>query len=417
MSYKEQKQVGILESIERGKITQKEGAAILGMSVRQIIRRLKRYVVEGVGGLVHKSRGRPSNRALSLEIRQRIVDLLLTKYKGFGPTFAAEKLAENEGIVVNHETVRRIMLGEGLTKKRIRKNNPFVWREPKHHFGELIQVDGSHHRWFGEHNEEATLLAFIDDATNKIELLFSPEETTEGLANLTALYIKKHGRPRALYSDKYSAYRNNNEKDKSKRKPTQFGRMLGELAIEIFHANTPQAKGRVERLFKTLQDRLAKELKLLGIESIEKANKYLQKVYIDKHNKKFEKQPKSEVDLHQPIEGYDLNSIFCIKRNRILNSDNTIQYGTKWFQLSKQQPIPLYKKSVIQVCESIDKTIILRCKGHRLDYRQIEKRPEKAPVASVEHKVNNRPQKPPANHPWRDGVYARKSDISKKLKT
>jgi len=416
MSRKELGQVNILESIERGEITQKEGAEILGMSVRQIIRRLQRYITQGISGLAHRSRGKPSNRAFPIEIRQRIVELLLTKYKGFGPTLAAEKLVENEGIKVNHETVRRIMLDEGIMQKRARKINPFVWREPKHHFGELVQIDGSPHRWFGEDREEATLMAMIDDATNKVVLIFSKQETTEASADITELYIKKYGRPRKLYSDKGKTFKVNQGSNLENRK-TEYQRMLGELDIEITHAHTPQAKGRVERSFKTHQDRLTKELALRGIKTIKEANKFLQEIYIDMHNKKFGKQPKGQLDLHQSIEGYDLKSIFCIKRNRILNSDNTVQYKGRWFLLSKKQPVPLYKKSVIQVCENFDKTIILRCNEQRLNYREIEKRPASEPVAPVERKVSNYLRKPTAASQGWNNLFAKKRDISKKLKT
>jgi hypothetical protein len=340
--------------------------------------------------------------------------LLSTKYKDCGPTFISEKLAENEGIFLNHETVRRIMIAEGLLEKRNRKLNKHVWRERKHHYGELIQIDASHHRWFGEDHPESVLISFIDDATGRTELRFDDAETTEALAKMTEMYIKKHGRPRGVYSDRHSIYRNNNEKDKSKKTPTQLGRMFIELGIEAKQARSPQAKGRVERCFKTHQDRLYRELRLLGIKTVEEANKFLEKVYIEKHNKRFEKQPKSTLNLHQSIEGYDLKSIFCLKKNRILNGDNTVQYKGRWFLLSKKQPIPLYKKSTITVCENFDKTIVLMHKGQRLDYREIEKRPDKAPV---ERKVSNNPKRPPRNHPWFNGLYAKKSDISKKLKT
>lgn len=416
LSHKEQNQVSILESIQRGEITQKEGAAILAMSVRQVIRRLQRYVKEGLAGLAHKSRGRPSNRAIPPEIRQQVAKLLSTKYKDFGPTFAAEKLAENEGIVLNHETVRRIMIAEGLLEKRSRKLNKHVWREPKHHFGELVQIDGSPHRWFGEDQEKSTLMAMVDDASNRSYLMFAQEETTQASAEITELYIKKYGRPRKLYSDKGKTFKVNNGSDLKKRK-TQYQRMLGELDIEIAHAHTPQAKGRIERSFKKHQDRLVKELALRGIKTIEKANKFLREVYIDAHNKKFEKQAKGKLDLHQSIEGYDLKSIFCLKKDCTLNSDNTVQYKGRWFLLSKKQPIPLYKKSVVTVCENFDKTIVLMHKGQRLEYREIEKRPAKEPAASTERKVSNVIRKPSKNHPWFNGIHAKKSDISKKLKT
>lgn len=398
MNKKEADQIIIFDSIIKGQISQKEAAIILKLGPRQVRRKLKRYLMQGAEGLVHRSRGKPSNRRLSEEIRVKIVELLTTIYPNLGPTLAAEKLAENHQIYIDHETLRRLMIEESLWQMHQRKFISHVWRERKLCLGELVQVDGSYHQWFN--NQYTTLIAFIDDATGMVELLFADHETTESLVNISKSYLNKYGRPRALYADCGRVYKINNAKDVRDR-DTQFGRMLKELDIEIIHAYSPQAKGRVERLFKTLQDRLVKELKLRKIETIEDANGFLKEVYIDIFNQKFSKPARSTVNLHRSIEGYDLNAIFCIKEVRILNNDRTISYKNRLFFLRKDQPVQLYKKCKITVCVHLDGTISLRFSGKKLDYKEIvdkphreKKRPEKI--------IRNNLFRPPQNHPWRN---------------
>lgn len=410
MSKKELDQIVILDSIIKGQISQKEGALILKLSPRQVRRKLIRYIEEGPPGLAHKGRGKYSNRRLSEEKRTMIIELLATLYPKLGPTLATEKLSENHQIFVDHETLRRLMIEEGRWQIRQRKFITHVWREPKLCFGELVQVDGSYHKWFG--NKYSTLVAFIDDATGAVELLFADYETTESLAEITMSYLDKHGRPRALYADRGRVYKVNNSKD-GKPRATQFMRMLKELDIELINAYCAQAKGRVERLFKTLQDRLVKELELQKIETIDEANKFLQEVYIDLFNKKFRKQPRADVNLHRSLEGYDLNSIFCIKENRILNNDRTISYKNRWFLIQKKQPVQLHKKSQIVVCQHLDGTISLRAQGKKLDYKEIVKMPHVEKHHQIKP-IENKLYRPPHNHPWKNpGIWDTSNELKK----
>jgi len=414
MSKKEVSQIAIFDAVANRKMTQKEASRLTNLSIRQVNRKALRYKKYGYAGLIHKSRGKKGNRAIDQDIKQKILELLRGKYSGYGPTLAAEKLFEYENIKIDHETLRKLMIKNHLWEKKKRKRKTFVWRERKHHAGEMVLADGSKHIWFG--NEYSTLVAFIDDATSMIELYFDKEETIESISTVTKLYLEKYGRPRSIYTDRGKVFKVNNVKDGIKHF-TQYQKMLSELDITLIHAYSPQAKGRVERLFRTLQDWLPKELKLRGVKTTRAANKFLQDIFIEYANKKLAVEPKSDVNLHQSIEDYDLNSIFCLKYQRRLNNDNTIVYKNRFFLLAKQQSIILHNNEKVTVNVSFDKTIVLTARGHRLNYKEIEKRPkqEKKPERVRKLYIH----KPSANHPWRSyssQSFGTESDISKKFK-
>ncbi len=414
MSKKEGSQIAIFDAVVNKKMTQKEAARLTNLSIRQVSRKASKYKKHGYAGLIHKSRGKKGNRAIDEEIKQKILELLRDKYPGYGPTLAAEKLDEYEKIKIDHETLRKLMIANGLWEKKKRKRKTFVWRERKHHKGEMVLADGSKHIWFGD--DYSTLIAFIDDATSTIELYFDKEETIKSISALTQSYLEKHGKPRSIYADRGKVFKVNNAKD-AKNHFTQYQNMLSELDITLIHAYSPQAKGRVERLFRTLQDWLPKELKLREITTLKAANKFLQDTFIEYANKKLTVKPKSDVNLHQSIEDYDLNSIFCLKYQRRLNNDNTIVYKNRFFLIAKKQQIILHNNEKITVNVNFDKTIVLTARGHRLDYKEIEKRPkqEKKPERVRKLFIH----KPPANHPWRSypsQSFGTESDISKKLK-
>jgi hypothetical protein len=344
----------------------------------------------------------------------------MTVYKGFGPTFAAEKLLELNAININHETLRKLMIEWDIWYVRRRKKDSHVWRERKHHYGEMLQGDGSYHKWFND--EYSTLLALIDDATGKVELLFAQQETTESLSTVTKNYIKKNGIPRGLYVDRGKVFKVNAHNPDGTRR-TQYERMCGELGIEFKHAYSPQAKGRVERLFGTLQDRLCKELSMRGIKTIEQANVFLKECYMELHNARFAKAPRNNLDLHMSYEDYDLESIFCIKEKRTLNNDYTIRYNNRWFQLAKKQTVVLRAGHSIIVLRAFDGTVSLKFNGHSLTFKEIFK--ENTPLKQVEKaeyvsdgRVNG--HTPMRRHPWRTmGTLPKKPeacDISIELK-
>jgi transposase InsO family protein len=418
MSRREINQISVFENLKGKKMKQKEAAKILNLTTRQIRRKLKYYCLYGEISLINKSRGKPSNRQFSEELWMEITTLLKDKYADFGPTLAAEKLQQNHNLVINKESLRQRMIFEGLWKPKQRKVNVHLMRERKDCFGELIQLDGSDHAWFEDRAPKCCLIAFIDDATSRIvHLEFTTGETTENLMKTTWTYLKKHGKPASFYSDRGGVYKvnlNNPNDDKL----TQYGRALEELGINHIHARSPQAKGRVERLFGTLQDRLVKELRLKGISIIDEANKYLEEEYIAKHNAMFAVLPKSETNLHQPIVGYDLNSIFCIKEDRKINNDFTIVYKTKWLQLLPKQPTIIYPKETVEVWQHLDRTITIHQNKSTLNFKEILQRPTKPTIEKRKEGLKPKnPWTPPENHPWKKFVIMhQKRDISKLLK-
>lgn len=281
MSKKELDQVWAMKMIQKGETLKKEAAKICNLSPKQIGRKYKCYIEKGYQGLIHKSRGKTSNRKIKPEIIEKILVLLKSVYHGFGPTLAAEKLLENHNIKIDHETLRRLMIKYQIHQPKKKKSLKYTRREPRHHKGELVQLDGSPHKWFGD--IESTLIVFIDDATKRVFCRFAPE-STQGVTNTFHEYIKKYGRPIAIYSDHGKVFKVNNCKT-GKKRATQFARILSELNIKNYFANTPQAKGRVERVNRTLQDRLEKELRLLNIKTIEEANAILDN-FLEKFNQK-----------------------------------------------------------------------------------------------------------------------------------
>ena len=279
-----------------------------------------------------------------------------------------------------------------------------------------MQIDGSWHLWFG--NEKVTLIAFIDDATSSILLgEFVDRESTKNLGELTQKYVKQYGRPVALYSDRGSTYKVNNGKN-SRAEKTHYQRMLQELDIELIHARSPQAKGRVERLFETLQDRLIKELELEGITTLEAANAYLRNVYIPEHNERYAVQPLEKADFHRAIDGYNLSSIFCRKFERIIKNDYTIQFKDSWFQLEQSSEIFIRRGQRVTIYEHFDGTIDIMRGGTRLAFKRITKQSNKL---KQQHKQRAEERvrklvyhKPSIFHPWRSSGDC--SDISKELK-
>jgi transposase len=375
MRRKERDQIAIFEQVKNKQLTQKQASTILKLSLRQIKRRFKRYIIEGPDGLIHKGRGRESNRKIDQEAVNKVIAILKDRMNGFGPTFAAEKLMEDYSINMSHEALRKIMIENDFWKPKNRKIKKHVWRERKHCLGELIQLDCSKHIWFGD--EYYTLILFIDDATGKIMYAhFVKEETLKDIALATQKYIEIHGRPLVIYVDRGKVFKVNNS---SKEAITQYHRMLNELDIELKFAYSPQAKGRVERSFGTHQDRLVNEFNYYKITSIEQANEFLHSVYINKHNSMFSIKPQSDANMHRSTKEMDLKSIFCIKENRILKEDSTIVYKNQWYQLDRNQQAVLRNKDKITLLIDFDGTIVLIAKGKRLSFKKIPKQLPRKP--------------------------------------
>ncbi len=395
MSMKETERIAIMDNLIAKRIKQKHAGCQMGVSVRQIQRLVKRYKAEGAKGLIHKNRGRASNRLLPDEKRKQIVSLIKTNYPDFGPTLACEKLLERDRIKCSPETVRKIMTKESLwnpKKKQIREIHAYRERRPC--IGELIQLDGSPHKWFEERNDPCTLIAFIDDATSKImDGEFVDYEGTFTLFEATGHYLKTHGKPLSLYVDKHSTYRINRqatieEELKDFQPQSQFGRAMRELRIELICANSPQAKGRVERLFETLQDRLVKELRLEGISTKEEGTRYFREVYIPKHNAKFAVLPKDPINVHRALlPSDDLAKIFTVQTKRHVSKALAAQYKNTRYQLDATGAYRyLLQSQQILVEEDKAGVLVFRYKDKAIPYKiigQIIKQPKLIQVASA----------------------------------
>lgn len=404
MSSKEISRLEVMQRLKEKRLRQEEAAQLLGLSVRQVKRLWKSYRKEAAKGLVSKKRGRVSNNHLDAGVVQEVLDLLKSKYSDFGPTLAHEKIVEVHRIGISRESVRKIMVEEGLWKvRRKKKAAVHQMRERRACYGELVQIDGSDHAWFEERGERCTLLVFIDDATGRlVELLFVPDETFFAYCAAARSYFERVGKPLAFYSDKHGIFRVNNPQPVGTTSGlTQFGRAMQELEIEIICASTPQAKGRVERVNQTLQDRLVKELRLRGISTIEAANAYLEEFRED-FNRRFGVAPRSSHNAHRPLHSAEnLDVIFTQQKTGVLSKNLTLQYHKTIYQIQTNRPSYALHNAPITICENAKGEVTLLYKNQPLSYTTYKKLARQSEV--VETKRLNRavPQPPAANHPWR----------------
>jgi len=399
MSAKELHQVPLFEQLKKRRISQKEAAQKLRLTVRHVQRKLRAYRQNGAKSLLHKLRGRSGNRRTDPTIRRRALATVRERYPDFAPTFASEKLEEHHRLIVDSETLRRWMIADGLWRIGGGPVVPRRWRERKECVGELVQLDGSDHPWFENRGPVCTLLLFIDDATScLLHGAFVPDETTKDLLAATRTYLVNEGRPVSLYVDRHSIYRvniHNAEGDKV----TQYARALQELDIELIHARSPQAKGRVERAFGTLQDRLVKELRLAKISTRDAANRFLVETYLRKHNAKFAVAPKRETNLHRSLQGYDLPFLLSVREERTVANDFTVQYQTRLFQLEPKQPTILRPRDRVTVHAGLDGALRMTIRKTVLRFHEIVERPRKSePLREREPRVLWIPS---ASHPWR----------------
>lgn len=409
MSKREIDRHTVLEQLIKKEIRRSHAAKLLKLSARHVTR-LKQAVVEfGAEALVNKQRGRPSHNQIPADERKKITRLLTEKYPDFGATFASEKLKECHKIDRDPKTIRAIQEEAGLVgpKRGRTKDTHRSWRQRRSAFGEMEQFDGSYHNWFEGRGsiEEACLLAAIDDATGKVTFAeFAPHEGVFPVFAFWKRYLETHGKPRSVYMDKFSTYKMNSAAAKlNPDLKTQFQRAMTALQIEPIFAQSPQAKGRIERFFETAQDRFVKELRLAGISTIEEANRFLNEALIPAFNEQFSVAPASEANLHQPLAAHErksLPSIFARQETRIVNNDFTFSFQKQWYQLTEYQPVTVCKKDEVTVEEHLDHTIHIRLRGKDINYVLLPARPKKASVPFVLAK-SSPPTKPSADHPWR----------------
>lgn len=414
MSHKELRRKSVLELVRDGRITLAEGSRRMGLSYRQTLRVYSRFTAEGDAGLVHRRRGRRSNRSYAAVFRAQVMTRYEEKYKPIemGPTLAAEKLAL-DGLAVDHETLRRWMLEEGHWQLRRRRRAHRTRRERRAHFGELVQMDGSHHHWFGPQGDQACLLNMVDDATGITLGLMDQEETTEAAMRQLWRWIERFGIPVALYTDKKNVYIPSRgptiEEQLADEAPkTAFGKACDKLGIEIIAAHSPQAKGRVERSNGTYQDRLVKELALQGITTCQDADQLLRTGFCEDLNAKFAVAPLKAQDYHRPVpKGLRLEDVFSFEAHRVLQNDWTIRYHNQYYQiLEENRPLPKPKDKVL-VRTRLDGTVHLLYRGKPLAFRPISVKEvhqqrqakDKAPVSVSKSKNPPKPKK----H-WRPNV-------------
>lgn len=407
MRQKEIRRLHVIQKVLEKAIKQREAAEILELSPRQIRRMVRRVRREGEIGIIHKSRGQPSKRRIASTTKEKIIDLYRSQYADFGPTLASEKLEERDHLHVSDETLRLWLLASGDWKKRRKTTGHRRWRERKAHRGEMVQMDGSHHAWFEGRGPECVLMSYIDDATGKVFARFYEYEGTIPAMGSFKRYIQKYGLPLSVYLDRHTTYKSpakaSAEEIVNGEVPlSEFERALKELDVRLIHASSPQAKGRVERLFRTFQDRLVKEMRLKGIQTIQEANKFLQH-YLPVYNRRFSVAPRETEDLHRFVaKDFNLDAILCIKTQRSLRNDFTVTHNRKLYQVEDK-----IRASKVFVHEYMDGSLKMTYRDRSLRFKEITTRPARIEEKTPLRESRIKPPVPRADHPWRRFRFGR----------
>ena len=405
MTAREGKRVYLVQQVIARQVRQRQAATLLQCSVRQLRRWIERVRTEGPPGLVHRLRGRPSNRRAPDRIRDRVLRVWRLRYQGFGPTFTQEKLRAHERIRVGRETIRRWLLAAGLWPRQRQARDPHVWRARKACAGELVQMDGSHHAWLEDRGPRLVLMAYIDDATSAVFARFYDYEGTWPALDSFARYIRCYGVPQALYADRHTTYRSpgkrtlEDELAGRARPQSQFERAVAELGVTLIPAYSPQAKGRVERLFRTLQDRLVKELRLAGVATRNAANRLLE-AYLPRHNRQFRRAPANANNLHRPAPPVArVQQALTIRQTHVLRADSTLRHANRL--LLVHGPWGRRRPTTLAVEERLNGRRYVLEGDRILRYREVQERPparQVVPRSSVPRAVRRLPA---ADHPWR----------------
>jgi len=408
MSVKELRRVHVIRQTMEQKLTQVKAGTLLGLTTRHIRRLIERVEQAGDQGLAHRGRGTPSNRRIPDKRKAMALQLYETRYADFGPTLATEKLAEHHGITLSDETLRRWLRERGIAHFTRRKRPHRAWRERNPHVGELLQLDGSHHDWFEGRGPRCVLMAYIDDASSRVFARVYEYEGTIPAMDSFQRYVTRYGIPLAVYADKHTTYQSpaqpTVEEQLAGAKPTsQFGRALGELGVELIPAHSPQAKGRIERLFHTFQDRVIKEMRLAGMATIEAANRFLE-TYLPIYNRRFMVEPAQAADLHRPSPAARaLDHILCLKTTRVVRRDWTVAHHGQLYQIDQ-----LVRTTQVLVEDRLNGTRRITYQGRPLRYHAIPARPRKTPeVPKVQSP--QRPVKPAPTHPWQKRILSERT--------
>lgn len=395
MSAKERIRLDALSRVKRKELTVVAAAELMGLSLRQARRIWKRFKAAGDGALIHQLRGRPSNRRLGADLRERAIKLHQEKYSDFGPTFACEKLAA-EGLELSPDTLVAILKERGLWRRRRRRGRHRKRRERRSSFGSMLQMDGSHHDWFEGRGPMCVLMVIIDDASNITYARFYPAETTAAAFDVFGRWAKLYGLPRSVYADRHSIYRDEDHPEK----PTQFGRAMKELGVELIAAHSPQAKGRVERRNAVFQDRLVKEMRLRGIKDMAQANAFLEEMFLADLNRRYAVKPADDQDLHRALDPkLKLQEVLCVQEERVVGQDWCLRWKGRWLQIgAEHESLHLPRRKVL-VRELSDEQLRVDYQGKRLSVTEVSARPMPSRIRKTI--INNRRYKPAADHPWK----------------
>lgn len=399
MSMDERDRLEVLGRVKRGELTVTAAAELLGLSVRQARRVWKRFKSNGARGLVHGLRSRASNRRFPEAFRARVLKRHQERYPDFGPTLACEKLAE-EGLALSPDTLVAILKERHLWVRRRRHGKHRRRRERRACFGSMVQMDGSHHDWFEGRAAKCVLMVVIDDASNVTWARFYAAETSEAAFDVFGRWAQRHGLPRSLYVDRHGIYRDEDHPQK----PTQFGRAMKQLGVELIRAHSPQAKGRVERRNAVFQDRLVKELRLRNISDMVQANALLESLFLDELNRRYAISPAKTQDLHRAVRaGVELEEVLCVQEERVVGQDWCVRWRSRWLQIGPEHAgLRLAGKRVL-VRQRPDGRLIVDYQGQRLTVQELGGKPAASKIKKAI--VNNRRYRPAADHPWnRDPV-------------
>ena len=419
MTQKEVNRYAILQKLINKEINGPYAAKLIGLSIRQTKRLKAKVKKHGPKVLIHASRGKSGNRSISPDEKKEIIELLQKHYSDFKPGFAAEKLAKKHHLKRDPKTIRKIMIDQGLWKPRKKKLKDYhSWRQRKAAFGEMEQFDGSYEYWFEDRGPYCCLLASIDDATGiPTKAKFAFDEGVFPVFDFWRAYLKEYGKPYSIYLDKFSTYKMSQKVAQENHDTlTQFQRAMRELGTEPITAHSCQAKGRIERLFKTFQDRLIKEMRLANISTLQEGNDFLEKTFLPQYRAKYAVEPRSKTNLHKHLsqkEKHNLDAIFSRQYTRIIRNDFTISFNKQWYQLLKDQPATICKKDTVTVEERLDGTVHFRLRGKYLNYKILAERPKKIKVPWV-IAANKKPAyAPSADHPWRKSFLVEKARKTK----
>lgn len=418
MSQADRDRLVALKKARKKLITQKEAAEELGITERQVRRLLRKLKKGGDKAVLHALRGQPSNRRIDAEVQQRAVEILSQAvYRGFGPTLAAEYLEKEHDLEASRETVRQWMIGDKLWRpRRQRLEEVHVWRPRRSRFGELVQWDTSTHDWLEGRGEEMKLIAMIDDATSRYLARFVGSDSTEENLRMLERYLQEHGRPLAFYTDQAALFQTavksqrgeqREGKDRPEMPPTQIGRALRELGILWIGAHSAPAKGRVERGFGTAQDRLVKGLRVVGVRTMEQANKYLEEEFLPWWNKTLTVAPASADDAHRPLEKHhDLGAILSHVESRQVRNDYTLQFNSQVYQIERKAICAGLRGADVRVEQRWDGSLAVRFRDRYLAVSLCEQRPKAAAQSKPE-------PRPSASKPRQPSSWNKNFDLKK----